>query len=350
MAIIRYKNVGIRAVSACVPRTIKYNKDLNYLMPDDEIEKVIKNIGISERRYADSDVCASDLCQKAAELLINDLNLDKNQIDVLIFVSQTSDYHQPSTAPLLQHKLGLSTNTLCFDVNLACSGYVYGLSMAYAYASLESINNVLLLVGETMSKTVSQHDKVSTPLFGDAGTATLISKGDFPEAIFSLHTDGSGSDVIKMQYGGYRNQSSPEGFKNITDADGNIRNGEQFFMDGMDVFNFGMSVEPKDIKLLLKECNLTIDDIDLLIYHQANRFMTDFFSKRLKISLDKTPYSLDKFGNTSSASIPLTIVTELDDRYTKRNKVIVSGFGAGLSWASALIDLSKCNISQLIEY
>lgn len=350
MATIRYKNVGIRAISACVPKKVVYNKDLSYLIPEEELDKVISNIGIKERRYAEIDVCASDLCQKAAEKLFNDTNIDKNTIDALIFISQTSDYHQPATAPLLQHKLGLPTTTLAFDVNLACSGYVYGLSIAYAYASLPGIRNVLLLVGETMSKTVSQHDKVSTPLFGDAGTATLVSVGEFPDAVFSLNTDGSGSDVIKMLYGGYRNPSCLKGFEETIDADGNIRTGEQFYMNGMDVFNFGMSVEPKDIKTLLKECSMSIEDVDILIYHQANRFMTDFFSKRLKISLEKTPYSLDKFGNTSSASIPLTIVSELNERYPNRKNVIVSGFGAGLSWASAMIDLRQCKISNLIEY
>lgn len=345
-----FNGVGICAVSACVPSNVKYNKDLTDLISQEEIAKTIESVGIRERRYADEGVCSSDLCQKAAEKLISDNNIDKSSIDALIFISQTPDYHQPATSPLLQYKLGLPTSTLCFDVNLACSGYVYGLSMAFAYASTPGINNVLLLVGETMSKTVSQKDKVSTPLFGDAGTATLISKGDFPEAVFSLHSDGSGSDVIKMPYGGYRNPSCQEGFEPKTDREGNIRTGEQFFMDGMDVFNFGMKVEPKDIKDLLKECNLTIDDVDLLIYHQANKFMTDFFSKRLKISPDKTPYCLEKFGNTSSASIPLTIVSELKEGYLNRQRVIVSGFGAGLSWATALIDLTSCKISQLIEY
>lgn len=350
MAIIKYCNVGIRAISACVPRKIMYNKDLTYLISEDEIEKIIENVGISERRYADEGVCSSDLCQKAAEKMFEDNSINKEEIDALIFVSQTSDYHQPATAPLLQHKLGLPTSTLCFDVNLACSGYVYGLSIAYAYASMQGIRKVLLLVGETMSKTVSQYDKVATPLFGDAGTATLVSKGDFPKALFSLNSDGAGSDVIKMPYGGYRSPSCPQGFLKVLDNDGNIRTGEQFYMDGMDVFNFGMRVEPKDIKMLLKECEMNVDDVDLLIYHQANKFMTDFFSKRLKISTDKTPYCLEKFGNTSSASIPLTIVTELEVSYPERKHVIISGFGAGLSWATAMVDLTQCRISSLVEY
>ena len=350
MATIRYKGVGIRAVAACVPKRVMRNEDLTDLMSPEEIGKTIAHIGIRERRYADDDVCASDLCQRAAEQLFEDYPIDEADIGALIFVSQTPDYHQPATSPLLQHKLGLPTSTLCMDVNLACSGFVYGLSMAYAYASTDGIDNVLLLVGETMSKTVSQHDKVSTPLFGDAGTATLISKGDFPESVFSLHSDGSGSDVIKMAYGGYRHPSCQKGFEELTDGDGNVRTGEQFFMDGMDVFNFGMRVEPRDIKDLLKACGMTIDDVDLLIYHQANRFMTDFFSKRLKISLAKTPYCLDRYGNTSSASIPLTIVSELKDNYPNRQRVIVSGFGAGLSWASAMIDLRQCHISPITEY
>lgn len=350
MAIIKYHNVGITAMSACVPSKVVSNRDIGYLIPEEEIEKTINNIGIEERRYADKDVCSSDLCQKAAEKLLTDNGIERSSIDALIFVSQTSDYHQPATSPLLQHKLGLSTSCLCFDVNLACSGFVYGLSIAYSFASQNGVNNVLLLVGETMSKTVSQHDKVSTPLFGDAGTATLISKGKFSESVFSLNSDGSGSDVIKMKYGGYRNPSCQEGFIAHEDKDGNIRTGEQFYMDGMDVFNFGMRVEPKDIKTLMKACSISVDEIDLLIFHQANRFMTDFFAKRLKVPSEKTPYCLEKYGNTSSASIPLTIVSELKDKYPNRNNVIISGFGAGLSWASALVDLSSCKISNLIEY
>lgn len=350
MAIIRYNNVGITAMSACVPSRVVSNRDLGYLIPEDEIEKTISNIGIEEKRYAEKGVCSSDLCQKAAEQLFVENNIDRSSIDGLIFVSQTSDYHQPATSPLLQHKLGLSTHCFCFDVNLACSGFVYGLSMAYSFASQNGVKNVLLLVGETMSKTVSPYDKVSAPLFGDAGTATIVSKGNFPDSIFSLNSDGSGSDVIKMPYGGYRNPSCPEGFIPHIDKDGNVRTGEQFFMDGMDVFNFGMRVEPKDIKTLMNECGISVEDLDLVVFHQANRFMTDFFAKRLKIPPTKTPYCLKKFGNTSSASIPLTIVSELKHGYPNRQNVILSGFGAGLSWASALVDLTQCKLSNLIEY
>lgn len=350
MAIIRYNDIGIQAVAACVPKTIEYNRNLNYLIPLEDIEKTISSIGIEERRIADKDVCSSDLCYKAAKQLFEDNLIVLSSIDALIFVSQTSDFHQPATAPILQHRLGLSKETLAFDVNLACSGYVYGLSIAYAFASQNGVENVLLLVGETMSKIVSKNDKVNTPLFGDAGTATLVKKGDFGDAVFSLHSDGSGADVMMVPFGGFRNQSCEKGLKEEKDKNGDMRTGEQFRMNGMEVFNFGMREEPKDIKKLLAECELVIDDLDLLIYHQANKFMTDFFTKRLKFSTEKTPYCLKKYGNTSSASIPLTIVSELKDHYPDRRKVILSGFGAGLSWGSVLLNLEQCNISNIIEY
>lgn len=348
MAIVRFENVGIRAISACVPKTVASNRDLGYLIPEEEIEKTIQNIGIEERRIADADCCSSDLCFKAAEKLMQDNEIEPASIDALIFVSQTSDYHQPATAPILQHKLGLSKETLSFDINLACSGFVYGLSTAYAYANMGM--RVLLFVGETMSKIVSRQDKVNTPLFGDGGTATLIEKGDYGKAVFSLHSDGSGAMVMHIPYGGFRNQSCVDGLKEETDTDGSIRTGEQFRMDGMGVFNFGMKEEPKDIKRLLSECEMTMDQVDVLVYHQANKFMTDFFSKKLKIDASHTPYSLRRFGNTSSASIPLTIVSEMKDAYPKREHVILSGFGAGLSWGSVMLDLRKCIISDLIEY
>ncbi len=350
MADLHFDRVGIHSIAACVPSKVEYNKDLGYLIPEEDIAKTLNNIGIRERRIAEKDVCASDLCFRAAEQLFMDNGIERDSIQALIFVSQTSDYHQPATAPILQHRLGLSSSTLSFDVNLACSGYVYGLSIAYSFCTQMGCDRVLLLVGETMSKITSDLDRESKPLFGDAGTATLIEKGDYGQSIFSLNSDGSGSDVMIIPTGGFRNPASIDAFEMVEDAAGNKRNGYQFRMDGMEVFNFGMRVEPKDIKGLVAMAGLTMDDIDLLIYHQANRFMTDFFTKRLKFSTEKTPYSLDRFGNTSSASIPLTIVSELKDKYPKRENVILSGFGAGLSWGSVLLNLSKCRISGLIDY
>lgn len=352
MAILRYSNIGIRAVSACVPHEVETTDDLARFMPLEDIAKVKNQIGIVEKHIAPAHVCSSDLCCKAAEYIFCHDDIRREDVDALIFVSQTADYRQPATAPMLQHRLQLSKDCLCFDVNLACSGYVYGLSTAFAYASQPGIRKVLLLVGETMSKIVSRHDKVNTPLFGDAGTATIIEKMETnAPTVFSLHSDGSGAEVMMVPFGGFRKPSCEEGLKTLVDDDGSERTGEQFRMDGMEVFNFGMREEPKDIKGLMAITNMSIEDVDLVVFHQANRFMTDFFAKRLKLPAEKVPYSIDRFGNTSSASIPLTLCAELNEnKYPNRSNVILSGFGAGLSWGSVLVDLTQTRINPVIEY
>ena len=210
MAFITYKNVGIRAISACVPPKIAYNKDLGYLIAQEEIEKTINAIGIRERRISDENTTSSDLCFKAAKKLIEDNDIDVNTIDVLLFLSQTPDYKIPATAPVLQNRLGLPQRTACFDLNLGCSGFVYGLSAAFAYASQQGVNRVLLLVGETFSKITSPYDKVNLPLYGDAGTATLIEKGDYCDSFFELMSDGSGAKAIIIPAGECRNPSTVE--------------------------------------------------------------------------------------------------------------------------------------------
>lgn len=349
MAKITFHGVGIKALSACVPADVVYNKDLGYLIPDEEIEKTINNIGIVERRIAAPDVMASDLCFKAAQQLMADNDIDPGSIDVLLFMSQTPDYRIPATSCLLQHRLGLPRETMCFDISLGCSGYLFALSTAFAYASMEGVNRVLLLDGETFSKIVNRRDKVDWPLYGDAGTATLIEKGDYGESTFMLFTDGSGEDVLKI-HAGMRNPIVPESCVEREREDGNIRTDLEVFMDGMDVFNFAISKVPKSIKQLLKETDKTVNDIDYMVFHQANRFMMDFLVKKLKMNPDRVPYCIHKYGNTSSASVPLTIASELCGRLNGDHTVMMSGFGAGLSWGSALVSMRDCNVTPVIEY
>lgn len=349
MAKITFQGVGITALSACVPKEVYHNKDLGYLIPQEEIEKTIDNIGIVERRIAAPDVMASDLCFKAAQQLMQDNDIQPESIDVLLFMSQTADYRIPATSCLLQHRLGLPKDTMCFDISLGCSGYIYALSTAFAYASIPGVNRVLLLDGETFSKIVNRRDKVDWPLYGDAGTATLIEKGDFGQSTFLLYTDGSGEDKLKI-HAGMRNPITPESCIEREQEEGNIRSDLEVFMDGMDVFNFAISKVPKSIKLLLNETGKTIDDVDYLVFHQANRFMMDFFVKKLKISHDCVPYSIHKYGNTSSASVPLTISSELCGKLKGSHTVVLSAFGAGLSWGSAIMTTRDCNVSPVVEY
>ncbi len=352
MSLLNFRGVGISAISACVPKHVIKNKNRSGLMTDKEVENAMKTTGIYERRFADDNTCASDLCYEAALRLMEDLGLKKNSVDLLIFLSQTPDYHQPATAPILQNRLGLPKTTAAFDINLACSGYVYGLSTAFSYATQEGINRVLLLVGETLSKILSMEDRATSLLFGDGGTATLIEKNEkFPASFFSLNSDGSGDWILKVPAGGYRSLSSEETVKKKTFPDGSLRSDENLFMDGMEVFNFSMREVPDDIKKTLKYAEQDITEVDYLIFHQANKYMTDFLAKKLQFPREKVPYSLQNYGNTSAVSIPLTIGSELKNQLKNRTKkVILSGFGGGLSWGTALLTLTDCHVSEIVEY
>jgi 3-oxoacyl-[acyl-carrier-protein] synthase-3 len=349
MAFITYSKIGIKAIAACVPSNKFNNKDLGYLISNDEIEKTINAIGIKERRIADADTCTSDLCYKAARQLIEENDIDVNTIDVLLFLSQTPDYKLPATAPLLQSRLGLPNTTACLDLSLGCSGYVYGLSAAFAYASMQGINRVLLLVGDTISKLTSPYDKVNWPLYGDAGTATLIEKGDYQDSYFELMSDGSGAKSLIIPAGECRQSATAENLQITERENGNRRSDNQLYMDGMEVFNFSLRIVPRSIKNMLTVLNKNPNDIDHLIFHQANKFMLEFLVKKLKFDEGKVPYSIDRYGNTVSASIPLTIVSELEDKF-KDKKVILCGFGVGLSWGTAYIVFQNCHVSHLMDY
>ena len=208
---------------------------------------------------------------------------------------------------------------------------------------------VLLLDGETFSKIVNERDKVDWPLYGDGATATLVEKGDFGETTFILRSDGAGEDAVKIP-AGMRKPITKESLDVTEREDGNWRNDLEVYMNGMDVFNFAMSVVPSTIKEICKITETELNSIDYLVFHQANKFMTDFFVKYLRFDKTKVPYCIQKYGNTSSTSVPLTIVSELHDKLRDGHRVIMSGFGAGLSWATANIVFNKCTISPVIEY
>lgn len=350
MAKITYNGIGISAVAACVPKNISSNYNLDHIMSKEEIEKTVDSIGIKEKRFVDDNVCASDLCYKAAEKLFQDNDVEKESIDMLLFISQTPDYKIPGTAPILQERLGLSKDTACIDLSLGCSGYIYGLSTAFAYASTEGINRVLLLVGDTFSKIVNPLDKVNAPLYGDAGTATLIEKGDFTKSYFNLFADGSGSEAIIIPAGQSRIPATIDNLLEYKQKDGSVRSQNELFMDGMDVFNFSLRAVPNSIKEILSFSNKSLDEIDIIVLHQANRFMTDFLIKRLKYNTGLVPYCLEKYGNTSSPSIPLTISSELSGQMIDNKRVIMCGFGAGLSWGAFYYEFQRCNVSEVVEY
>ncbi len=350
MATFSISNIAITGLSCCVPKNIERNADIP-LMATEEIDKFIDATGISERRVVNEETCTSDLCLHAAEKLIEDLNWNKSEIDILVFVSQSADYILPVTATLLQNRLGLSTNCIAFDVPLGCSGYVYGMSIISSMMNACNLRKGILLVGDTSTKLISKLDKSTLPLFGDAASATAFvydEKAD--DLLFDLGSDGIGADAIIIKDGGARNRIKNESLE-YQDFDSGIkRNNCHLVLEGMDVFSFGISQAPKSVNSLISKFDIDFNNIDYFVFHQANLMMNKMIVKKLKIPTDKVPYSLFKFGNTSSATIPLTIVTNLATMLVDEKKqLLCCGFGVGLSWGSVKVTFDNVLISNLIE-
>lgn len=351
MAVLKFEKLGITAMAACVPSHVidNYHYGLD-IWPEEDVKKIVEKVGVYERRFAGEKTCSSDLCFAAAEKLIADNNIDKSEIDLLLFLSQTPDYRMPATSILLQHRLGLPTTTMAFDINLGCSGFISALSIVYSMMQNQGFKNALLLNGETRSKVYSPKDRREAYLFGDAGVAVLIERDEkFGQSYFSINSDGSRGDLIMIPGGGYRNMSSEETIKErVVDEYGNIRSDEQGHMNGADVFNFVIVEVPKDIKRLLKETGEDIQLIDYYVFHQANAFINNYIAKKLRLDSEKIPWTIQKYGNTSSVSVPLTIISELKDKMQGEKKLMLSAFGVGMSWATAIVPFVDCRISEIV--
>ncbi len=351
MGLLSFDGIGISGIAAAVPeRTIKNYEHDQYFNKED-IKEIIEKIGVKERRFTDEKTCSSDLCFAAAEKLITEMNINRNEIDVLIFISQTPDYRMPATSVLLQERLKLLTSTITFDINLGCSAFIYGLTIAYSLLKSEEIRKVLILDGETRSKVYSQKDRKTAFLFGDGGVAAIAERDiRFGDSWFSLNSDGSREDLIKIPAGGYRNMSSCETVKEkVIDEYGNIRSEENGYMNGADVFNFVIREVPRDFNRLVEYSSVGLDTINFFVFHQANSYINGFLTKKLKLPQNKVPSTIEKYGNTSSVSIPLTIVSELKDKLSGHKRLLLSGFGVGLTWGTAIIDVDDCYIGGIVE-
>lgn len=351
MALLTFQQVGISAMAAAVPENVINNYQYTAHFSEEAVKEVVDKIGIFERRFATPGTCASDLCYAAAEKLIHDRGIDKAEIDLLVFVSQTPDYRMPATSVILQERLGLSKQTMAFDINLGCSAFIYAMSVIYALVQQGGIRKALLLDGETRSRVYHPKDRKVAFLFGDGGVAALIEKDErFGSSFFSLNSDGAREDLIKMKAGGYRYPSSVETLQEkVIDEHGNISTEEHGTMNGAGVFNFLLAEVPKDFKRALAFAEYDKSAIDYFVFHQANSFMNGYLAKKLKLASEKVPSSIEKFGNTSSVSIPLTIVSQLQGKLDASHTVLLSGFGVGMSWATAIVNFNNCQISDIVE-
>ena len=349
MAFLTVNNISIKGMAATVPASFEKNMDYDWISIT-EREMLVKTTGIEKRHIASDAICTSDMCMASAEKLITDLNIDKDDIEILIFVSQSPDYFLPATSIILQDKLGLKKTTLAFDIQLGCSGYVYGLSVIGSLMANGKLKKGLLLVGDKSSFSQSKKDKSTYPIFSDAGTATLLQYDENAETMhFNLQSDGSGHQAIIIPDGGVRSPWNKNSDDVVKIEEGIERSRRNLVLDGVEVFNFSIREAPVNVKDLLEKTGTTIDDYEYFIFHQANKLMNETIRKKLKLTPEKVPYSLNEFGNTSSASIPLTIVSQIGEILKdKKSRMVFSAFGVGLSWASMNITLDHIHCPKLI--
>lgn len=353
MAFFETKSVAIRGIAAAVPSRKEFNKDFPGLT-EDQLEKYIETVGVIERRCAvhDGSLCTSDLCYAAADKLINKLGWQREEIGLLIFVSHTQDYKLPSTACILQNRLGLTKETMAFDIPLGCSGFVYGLGVATSIVSASHIRKALLLVGNTQSVYASPKDRSTSLLFGDGGSCIALEYDESASESMKFHfqTDGSGFENLIVPDGGCRHPFNEQSMIMEEFEDGIHRTRLHEKMDGGAVFTFAFFNVPKSLKALMTQNSITQDDIDYLLLHQANRYMCDNIRKKLKFEESKVPFNIARFGNTSGTSIPLLMVTELrDELQEKKLKHLACGFGVGLSLGSVYFSTNNIVVPNLIE-
>lgn len=344
------KNISLKGLSVCVPKDVERTIDYSWI-DESERHAFIKNIGIEERRVANKKTTTADLCEKSTIELLNNLNWNRDSIDVLIFVSQSPDYILPATSTILQHKLGLKKTTIAFDITLGCSGYIYGLFLLSNLISTGVCKRGLLLTGDKSTLSSSYKDKSVYPLFGDAGTATAIEYDEKAEsAYFNLFTDGSGYKSIIIEDGGCRNPMSEQSFIVQKIEDGIERAPKNLTLDGIEIFNFALKEVTPSIQNMFENSKLAKEEIDYFIFHQANKLINESVRKKCKIEPEKVPYSIQKYGNTSSASIPLTMLYALKNKLEKEQlTLLLSGFGVGYSWGNCILKTKFITCTEILE-
>lgn len=344
-------NIAIRGLAAAVPSQVESNWDYE-LLTHAEQKLLIKTTGVEEKRRAPEGVATSDLCYAAAKKLLADLHWDAAEVQAVVFVSQSSDYYLPATAVILQDRLGLPKSCLAFDVGLGCSGYVYGLSVLSSIMSASGIKKGLLMVGDVSTATCSREDKSTYPLFGDAGCVTALEfDTDAAPVSYSLYSDGSGHQAIIIPHGGIRNKASKASFDKREIDKGIVRADFNLALNGLDVFNFSIKEVPKALKDFMERTATQPEDYQALLMHQANKLMNETIRKKSGFSPGQVPYSIGKYGNTSSASIPLTLVTQMGEQLSgpEAQKLLLTGFGVGLSWGVCALELNGIVCPEIIE-
>jgi 3-oxoacyl-[acyl-carrier-protein] synthase-3 len=326
----------IKAISYFLPEKILTNEQLIEEFPEWTIEKVANKIGINERHIAAEKETALDMAKQAAESFFEEYKIDRSTIDFILFCTQSPDYFLPTSACILQDKLGLSTLCGALDFNLGCSGFVYGLSLAKGLIAGNIAKNILLITSETYSKHLHPRDKGNRTIFGDAAAVTLISTEGFAEILdFSLGTDGRGAENLIIKSGASRNPIQTN--KVVFDDSGNPVSDDFLYMNGSEIFNFTLEAVPVLVEDVLQKNSMQKEDVNLFVFHQANKHMLNFLRRKIKIEEDKFYYCLEKFGNTVSSTIPIAL-KEAQKEHLLKGNVLLAGFGVGYSWGGVIIN------------
>ena len=329
----------IKAISSYLPETVLTNEQLVAEFPEWTVGKVAKKVGINKRHIAGENECASDLAVKATEQLFAEHAINKSEIDFVLLCTQSPDYFLPTTACIVQDRLNLPTSCGALDFNLGCSGYVYGLSLAKGLIAGKIAKNVLLITTETYSKHIHPKDKGNRTLFGDAATATLISTNGFAEiGNFNLGTDGSGYNKLIVKNGACRNPQKADDL--IFDDSGNPVSSDYLYMDGTGIFNFTLENIPNLVDKTLEANELKKEEIDLYVFHQANKYMLGFLQNLLEIDDENFYYCLSEVGNTVSSTIPIALMVAQKENVLSGN-ILLAGFGVGLSWGGCILKIQK---------
>ena len=353
MSFLSVSHVKIVGLSACVPQNVEENISLPVFKDRAEAEKVIASTGIERKRIVGPGVTASDLSVQSASELLDSLGWERDSVDALLYVCVSRDYIAPITSAILQDRLGLSNDCYCIDMPLGCSGWVYGMSNLASLLSHGDLKRGLLICAETNSLNRSPKDKTVKPLFGDAATVTALefdAHWNKPMQ-FTFGVDGRGYRAVWTEFGGTRNPITPESIQEREIDPGVIRRGIDMVVNGMDVFAFAIKVPPRSLESLIEHFDIDVNDIDYLFLHQANHYIDDRIRKKLKMPVEKVPFCLQDYGNTNSASIPLTMVTQCaDELQTGDYHCLACGFGVGLAWARMCFHMSNVKCVSMSEY
>lgn len=328
----------IKHIAYYLPEEVLTNSDLALLFPEWSVEKIAAKTGISERHIAAKDEFTSDLAVKAAQKLFDENNISAKDIDFVLLCTQSPDYKLPTTACIVQDKLGIPTHAGALDFNLGCSGYVYGLSLAKGLIFANVAKNVLLITTDTYSRYIHVNDKGNRTLFGDAAAATLVSaEGEGLEILdFSLGTDGRGVENLILKTGGSKYPVTDN--EGAVDEYGNQHNENNLHMNGSEIFNFTIEAVPGLILDTLERNKKTLADIDLFVFHQANKYMLNHLRKKIGIDEDKFMYYLENCGNTTSSTIPIALKEALlQNKIAPDTLTLLAGFGVGYSWGGVIL-------------